>query len=190
VNWSSTRKALSSPALGNRCWGRPVTPHAARFKTPGLNLSRYERPLAERGLLGGAARDRWELADRLPLGRSRCGTTSRTTRRKRLVRCGMMEMSLAETRVSDGTRGTTTASSRRRLAGAEGGSEGARTGSGTPICICTANVSNVLLVGARRGTRKRPAALTNSLKVLEAKTRLGGFRSLSRAGGLGRKRSI
>jgi hypothetical protein len=28
--------------------------------TPGLNLSRYERPLAERRLLGGALRDRWE----------------------------------------------------------------------------------------------------------------------------------
>ena len=34
--------------------------------TPGLNLSRYERPLAERRLLGGALRDGWEPADRLP----------------------------------------------------------------------------------------------------------------------------
>lgn len=34
--------------------------------TPGLNLSRYERPLAERRLLDGAVRDRWESADRLP----------------------------------------------------------------------------------------------------------------------------
>ena len=110
--------------------------------------------------------------------------------RKPLVWCGIMEMSLAETRVSDVTRGTTTASSRRRFAGAEGSPKGARTGSGTPICICTANVSNVLLVGARRGTRKRPVAPTNSLKDKVAETRLGGFRSLSRAGGLGRKRPI
>ncbi len=34
--------------------------------TPGPNLSRYERPLAERRLLGGALRDRWESVDRLP----------------------------------------------------------------------------------------------------------------------------
>jgi hypothetical protein len=54
------------------------------FMTPGLNLSRYERPLAERRLLGGAVRDRWESDDRLPL--------RRLTRENDLCGCGMMEV--------------------------------------------------------------------------------------------------
>jgi hypothetical protein len=51
---------------GNRFWERRVTSIAVRFVTPGLNFSRYERPLAERRLLGGAVRDRWESGDWLP----------------------------------------------------------------------------------------------------------------------------
>ena len=109
--------------------------------TPGLNLSRFERPLAERRLLGGALRDRWEPADRLPL--RHLGTTRTLVRRcageggivpavddvrTPLVWCGMTEVSTVGMRVSDATRGTITASSRHRLAGAEGGSLGARTG--------------------------------------------------------------
>ena len=73
------------------------------------------------------------------------------------------------------------------LTGSEGGLQGARTGSGTPICIFTANVSNVLLVGARRGTRKRPAAPTNSLKDKVAETRLGGFSVTESRRGTGTK---
>ena len=108
--------------------------------TPGPNLSRYERPLAERRLLGGALRDGWESVDRLPpvqfLVRRLCrerpyvGVVAVPVEgpRKPLAWCGIMEMSLAETRVSDVTRGTTTASSRHRLAGGEGGAQGARTG--------------------------------------------------------------
>jgi len=42
----------------------------------------------------------------------------------------------------------------------------------------------------RSGTRKRPVAPANSLKVSEAETRLGGFRTLSRAGRLDRKEPI
>ncbi len=163
--------------------------------TPGLNLSRYERPLAERRLLDGAVRDRWEPADRLPsslspVRRSRRRPALLVVRRPRpyvacfvlascdaylvltsydvvrgapaatlrensaapcspwgvsrtrwcgdclvrrcarklpcgaLVRYGIMETSLVETRVSDVTRGTTTASRRRRETGVEGASQG------------------------------------------------------------------
>ena len=90
ADWSSTKAMRSSIAPGNRCWGRLVTPDAARFKTPGLNLSRYERPLAERRLLGGAARDKWEPGNRLPLRRSTYDARPREW-------CGIMEVSLAET---------------------------------------------------------------------------------------------
>lgn len=76
-DWCSCREVASSRVPGNRSRGRTVTPDAVRFMTPGLNLSRYERPLAERRLLDGAVRDRWEPADRLPPGRltSRAKTT-------------------------------------------------------------------------------------------------------------------
>ena len=121
-------------------------------------------------------------ASRMGRDRAGCGWLV-----KPLEWCGMMGVSLAETRVSAVTRGTITASRRRRLTGSEGGLQGARTGSGTPICIFTANVSNVLLVGARRGTRKRPAAPTNSLKDKVAETRLGGFSVTESRRGTGTK---
>jgi len=60
ADWCSGKVAPSSPVPGNSSRGSAVTPHAVRNMTPGLNLSRYERPLAERRLLGGAVRDRWE----------------------------------------------------------------------------------------------------------------------------------
>ena len=100
--WCSSRAVRSSTASGNRPWGGLVTPIAVRFMTPGLNLSRYERPLAERRLLDGAVRDRWESAGLAP--------TSSARPRKPLEWCGIMELSLAETRVSVVTRGTSTAS--------------------------------------------------------------------------------
>ena len=77
--------------------------------TPGPNLSRYERPLAERRLLGGALRDRWESVDRLPpvqslvrrlcRGRLYDGAVAAPVDglRKPFASCGTMEMSLAET---------------------------------------------------------------------------------------------
>jgi hypothetical protein len=57
--------------------------------TPGLNLSRYERPLAERRLPGGAVPDRVGVGG-LPPGPS-------SAPEKHLIGCGMMEVSLAET---------------------------------------------------------------------------------------------
>jgi hypothetical protein len=101
-------------------------------RPPGLTLSRYERPLAERRLLDDAVLDGWEPVRRLPP-----------------VRCpdlngyGIMEMWLAETRVTGGTSGT-----------ALDGPERVCKGSAKvrpPICIFTVNLSNVLLVGASAG---------------------------------------
>ena len=86
--------------------------------TPGLNLSRYERPLAERRLLGGAVRDRWEpTGSHLVVFLAVSYVVPRASQVVRgapaendLCGCGMMEVSLAETRASGVTRGTSTAS--------------------------------------------------------------------------------
>ena len=49
-----------------------VTPRAARFMTPGLTFSRYERPLAERRLLSGTLRLDIDCSRRAAAGNTRC----------------------------------------------------------------------------------------------------------------------
>ena len=102
-------------------------------RPPGLTLSRYERPLAERRLLGDAVLERVGVGTPAPTRSLSPGLNG----------CGIMEVWLAETRVTGVTSGT-----------ALGGPERLCKGSAKvqpPICIFTVNLSNVLLVGASAG---------------------------------------
>ncbi|MDX6263177.1 MAG: hypothetical protein QOH84_4865 [Kribbellaceae bacterium] len=121
-------------------------------RPPGLTLRRFERPLAERRLLDDAVLE-WVGA----------GTpVSHPFAVPGLNGYGIMELWLAETRVTGVTSGT-----------ALGGPERVCKGSTKvqpPICIFTVNLSNVLLVGASAG-RESGRSLRTPRKYLVTEAR-------------------